>query len=54
MNEEELKRNPVLTEWVVKDLNGGESFMILPHCRPSQILQFWTMMQKKWGCLPRK
>ncbi len=23
MNENELKRNPVLTEWVVKDLNEG-------------------------------
>lgn len=23
MNEDELKRNPVLTEWVVVDLNEG-------------------------------
>ena len=27
MNEDELKRNPVLTEWVVKDLNAGTALL---------------------------
>ena len=65
MNEDELKRNPVLTEWVVKDLNEGTgsvspsnslcySFLLCnsnPYCMQEYALSRPALSQESHSCL---